>query len=130
MRRLIPLLILAVVLGSGASQAQGLSADDVQQIIRDAAATHGANPATLLAIVRCETGNRWNADALGDRGHSHGIAQINDQPTGLLRHFHAQGYGSPYDPWEAADYLARVSVGEWAGEGVTLARWSCWRRAG
>jgi hypothetical protein len=108
-----------------ASAAAAQSPDEVRAIIREAAATHGANPATLLAIVRCETGGRWNADALGDSGHSHGIAQINDARTGLLSHFLAQGYSSPYNVAEAADYLARVAVGTWAGQGVTLRRWSC-----
>lgn len=116
---------IGLVVGQGFAHAQ--TTDDVQQIIRDAAATYGANPATLLAIVRCETGGRFNADALGDSGHSHGIAQLNDAATGLLSHFRAQGYGSPYNPVEAADYLARVAVGTWAGQGITLRRWSCFR---
>jgi hypothetical protein len=63
---------------------------------------------------------------IGDHGHSHGLAQLSDLPTGLLAHFHAQGYATAYDAWEAADYLSRTAAGEFAGEGVTLKRWSCW----
>lgn len=59
---------------------------------------------------------------------SRGPFQINDLPTGLFWHFLRVGYDDPTDPEQAADYVARVSAGEWASEGVTLARWSCYRR--
>jgi hypothetical protein len=118
-------ILTVIVLTVHVADAQ--SAEEVQQALRDAAATYGTAAGPLLRIVACETGGRWNADALGDRGHSHGIAQLNDAATGLLAHFHAQGYSSPYNVAEAADYLARVAVGTWARDGITLRRWSCYR---
>lgn len=91
--------------------------------IAEAAARYGAPLGRLRSITECES--HFEPSALGDSGHSHGLVQINDRPTGLLAHFHAQGYQSAYNATEAADYLARVSIGTWAREGVTLGRWSC-----
>lgn len=110
--------------------AGGLSAGHVhadraegEAAIAEAAARWGAPLGTLRRIVECES--HFEPSAVGDSGRSHGLVQLNDRPTGLLGHFHAQGYGSAYNATEAADYLARVSIGTWASEGVTLGRWSC-----
>jgi len=90
-----------------------------------AADNNGVAPAVLLALAECES--RFNPSARGDYGRSHGLMQLNDRATGLLHHFYQQGYDDPYDPEQAADYVARVAAGEWAREGVTLGRWSCYR---
>lgn len=114
------LTTLALGLGAGhvaADRAEGEAA------IADAAARWGAPLGTLRRIVECES--HFEPSAVGDSGRSHGLVQLNDRATGLLAHFHAQGYGSAYNATEAADYLARVSIGTWAREGVTLERWSC-----
>lgn len=118
--------ILALVVGGSAAPAWGQTTEEVLEILQDRAQAHGASAATLIRIARCESTFRpW---AVGDQGRSHGLVQLNDRPTGLLAHFLRQGYTSAYDAWSAADYLARVAVGEWAREGITLQRWTCARR--
>jgi hypothetical protein len=105
---------------------RGGRAAAVAAVVRERAVAHDVSPWLLEALVRCEAGPGFDPEVIGDHGHSHGLAQLSDLPTGLLAHFHAQGFITAYDAWEAADYLARVASGEWAGEGVTLKRWSCW----
>jgi hypothetical protein len=96
------------------------------EIIQAQADMFGVNGAPLVRLGQCESSLRpW---ATGDRGTSHGLFQINGLATGLLPHFLAAGYSDPYEPWQAAAYVARVAAGEWAAAGITLARWSCWRR--
>ena len=125
--RLLPLLVLLVVFSSGVAQAQQVTPDDVRAALREAAAQEGVSGDILVQIVACETGQRFNADALGDRGTSHGIAQLNDRPTGLLSHFYSVGYSNPYSVEQASAYLARVAAGHWSVQGITLRRWSCYR---
>lgn len=91
--------------------------------ITEAADTYGVSETWLLAVARCESNLR--PYAVGDSGHSFGLAQLNDRPTGLLAHFHRLGYLSAFDPFQSADYLGRVFSGEFAGEGITWRRWSC-----
>lgn len=132
------LIALALLLGASTGWLVGRARaepPDVRGAIYAAAQIHGVAAEPLIELVRCETGGTFRADAAGDwrwrDGRyvptSRGPAQINDLPTGLDRHFRAQGYDDPTDPEQAADYLARVATGEWARQGVTLARWSCWR---
>jgi hypothetical protein len=125
MRRFIPLGLLAGVFVSGVGQAWGQTPDDVQVVIREAAATYGVPAAPLVALGRCES--RLDPGAVGDSGRSHGLFQLNDLPTGLLWHFLRVGYSDAYDVVQAATYVARVASGEWARDGVTLRRWSCYR---
>lgn len=98
----------------------------VVDLLAERAAAHGVAAAPLVALARCESS--LDPGALGDRGRSHGLIQLNDRPTGLLDHFHRAGYATAYSAWQSADYLARVAAGEFAEEAVTLRRWSCWRR--
>lgn len=101
-----------------------VSRGGVRDVIADAAARHDVSPGLLIALATCES--RLDPSAVGDHGSSHGLIQLSDLPTGLLGHFHDQGYATAYSAWESADYLARVASGEFAWEGVTLRRWSCW----
>lgn len=126
------LVAAVLLLGVLASPARA-ETTDVRGAIYAAAAIHGVDPGPLIDLVDCETGGTFDADAAGDHRWrdgryvptSRGPAQINDLPTGLARHYYAQGYTDRTDAEQAADYLARISAGEWASEGVTLARWSC-----
>lgn len=99
----------------------------VVDVLVDRAEAHGVDPGLLVRLAVCEAGPRLDPRAVGDRGTSHGLMQLSELPTGLLDHFHARGYATAYSAWESADYVARVAAGTWADEGVTLARWSCWR---
>lgn len=113
----------AVYLASAIAHAQEWP--DPVGIVHAAAQNHDTPAAPLLVIVACES--RFSPSARGDRGHSHGLVQLNDLPTGLIWHFYAVGYDDPYHPEQAADYLARVAAGEWARQGIVLGRWSCAR---
>lgn len=98
----------------------------IEATIQERADARGVGTWLLTAVLRCES--RFDPNALGDHGRSHGIAQINDNPrTGLLGHFHSLGYGSAYSVWESVDYLARVLSGEFVDAGVRPSRWSCYR---
>jgi len=95
-------------------------------VIEEAAERNGVPAGPLIALAVCES--RLDPGARGDYGRSHGLYQLNDlRGTGLLWHFYAVGYTDAYDADQAADYVARVYAGEWARDGVTLRRWSCWR---
>ncbi len=118
----LALLILLVV---AVSAAEPYSPEDTFAAIAQAAEAHQVSEAWLTRVVGCETGHLFNPDALGDGGSSHGVAQLNDWPTGLLGHFMAQGYTDPYDPYQATDYMARAFAGDWEGEGIGWWRWSC-----
>lgn len=124
MRR-VALALLLLTFGSGVGQAWGQTPSEIREMATERATAHGASAGTLIGIVACES--TFRPDAVGDRGRSHGLVQLNDLPTGLLHHFRQVGYSDPYNAWEALDYLARVAVGTWAGQGITLRRWSCYR---
>jgi hypothetical protein len=96
---------------------------DVEIALQEAAATYGVSEATLTRVVRCEA--QMQPYAVGDNGHSFGIAQLNDRPTGLLWHFYAIHYTDPFNPYEAASYMGRVWSGEFARQGIGPWRWSC-----
>lgn len=134
--RVLPLLLALAASVLLADVAKGEEPDTVGAI-HAAAQNNGVAVAPLLALSRCETGGTFDADAAGDYRWrdgryvptSRGAFQINDLDTGLYRHFRAQGYRDRTDPEQAADYVARVSRGDWAREGVTLSRWTCYRIA-
>lgn len=97
--------------------------------IAEAADLYGVPESQLLRVARCEAPGiepgTVDPYAVGDSGHSFGLAQLNDRSTGLLAHFHSLGYGSAFDPYSAADYLGRVFSGEFTAQGITWRRWSC-----
>ena len=105
---------------------------EMRAIAYDRAAARGANPEVVWRVVsECEV-RSLDPHARGDGGHSHGLAQLGDQQwTGnLLGHFYSLGYSSPYDPWQAFDYLSRAISGEFIGAAwgnIGPWRWSCWR---
>jgi hypothetical protein len=116
-------LLLGSAHVAGASEEPTWNQADSELAIHWAAETYGVSEARLLRVATCES--RLDPYAVGDSGHSWGLAQLNDRRTGLLGHFYAQGYMSALDPYEAADYLGRVFSGEFAGEGIGAWRWSC-----
>jgi hypothetical protein len=63
--------------------------------------------------------SRFNPSARGDRGHSHGLFQLNDE-EGLLHDFYRRGYRNPYSAEENADYSARMFA---AADHQQLCRW-------
>ena len=55
-------------------------------------------------IVRAETGGTFNPHAVGRQGEL-GVAQLH--PAGELRTFFRYGYGDPFDPYQAVEFLER-----------------------
>jgi len=117
------LLLAAALAALAVSDTEAGGNHDPRGAIHAAAQAHGVDAAPLLALAACES--RYVPTARGDRGRSHGLFQLNDQPTGLLHHYRALGYADPYDAEASADYVARVASGEFARQGVTLGRWTC-----
>lgn len=109
---------------------------DVLGAIHAAAQNHEVPAAPLIELARCESAGTFDPDAKGDyrwRGGrfvptSRGVYQLNELPgTGLYYHFKREYPDNDSTDVEAvSDYVARVAKGEFAREGVTLARWSCW----
>lgn len=97
----------------------------VRDVIADRAEAHGVSVWALTALAECES--QFNPEAVGDTGTSLGLLQLNTLPTGLYWHFLAVGYDDWRSATQQADYVARVLAGEWARDGVTARRWSCWR---
>jgi hypothetical protein len=64
----------------------------VAAVVRERARAHDVSPALLVALIDCEAGPDLDPAVVGDGGHSHGLAQLSDLPTGLLAHFHSLGY--------------------------------------
>lgn len=113
-------LVLAILVPDDALASGGL-----EEVIRDRAAAHGVTWAVPRLIAKADCESSLGLNVVGDSGHSHGPWQLNDRDTGLVWHFYAVGYSNPYSWWESTDYVARVTTGEWASDGVTLDRWSC-----
>lgn len=150
-RPLTVALILGLLIGYALGNARSARADgldqherhafappftSVEDVVRWHATLRGQRPEPLLTLAWCES--RFDPGARGDDGGSHGIYQLNDRPTGLLRHFYAVDYDDPYDAEQAIEYVVRVAAGEFLpGQPgalplhpygvVSLARWSCWR---
>lgn len=99
------------------------NAYDAQQAIHDAAEQYGVSEARLTRVVACES--RMDPYAVGDRGRSLGLVQLNTLRTGLYWHFLELGYDDAFNPYQAAPYLARVHAGEFYAEGIGPWRWSC-----
>lgn len=125
MRRWLIAVVTTLILMLTPGPALAYTSDDTRQAIYDAHINHGVSHATLDRIVRCETGNTYQPDLVGDRGTSFGAVQLNSLRTGLYGHFRSLGYDDAFDPSQALDYLARVATGEFARQGITLRRWSC-----
>jgi|SRR5579859_494700 len=122
--------LLCAVLAINAVHAEDVyNATDAALAISQAADTYGVPESRLWRVARCEAPGiepgTLDPYAVGDSGHSFGLFQLNDRSTGLLAHFHSLGYGSAFDPYEAAEYFARVLSGEFAAQGITWQRWSC-----
>ena len=132
-RRRLPVvaLLLAIVAGvlladvASAQERHAPSTRGVRDVIAERAEFHGVSAWALDALARCES--RYDAEAVGDHGTSLGLMQLNTLPTGLYWHFLAVGYDDWRSAIQQADYVARVLAGEWARDGVTARRWSCWR---
>lgn len=73
-------------------------------IIHDRAAAYGQSGAAMQRLAMCES--RLNPNAVGDRGQSIGLFQIND--NGLFSLFRQWGYTDRTDPWQASEFTARA----------------------
>jgi hypothetical protein len=97
------------------------SPEEIQAYIRQVAARYGINPNTFLQVVKGESG--FNPAAVGDSGHSQGIAQLYDK--GLAPEFQQKTGLDPGDPssWrQAIDFMGeKVAKG---GQG-----WTPWHAA-
>lgn len=141
-----PLLMLVAGLVGALNAAVLVHADEVERyspssrggrpwvaaVLEERALAHDVRPGLLTRLAVCEVGPDLNPRAVGDYGHSLGLAQLSDlNATGNLRgHFFAVGYDDPTNAYQAADYLARAVAGEfvdarWGRIGPW--RWSCWR---
>lgn len=97
---------IVVVIGGAAVgiHAEPFTVDDTQAAIVRASSTTGVSESWLRRVVRCETGGTFRPDAVGDHGTSFGIAQLHR--GGLLSAFYAE-YDNPFDPYQAAEFMAR-----------------------
>lgn len=144
--------VFLVVLGAGIACGPTLAEahhaqPDVLGAVYAAAQRYGVPAEPLIALTICES--HGDAHAESDRRWiagrfiptSRGAAMLNDLPTGLAHHFWSIGYTDREDPEQSADYLARVSSGEFLpGQPhapplhpsgvVSLARWTCGRLLG
>lgn len=126
-------LAAAVTLSVAVAPARAEYPLDLEQLwgleVIDAVALDvGVSQEHMRRVAWCES--RYRPSAVGDYGRSSGLFQLNNLPTGLLHHFHYVGYTDVFNPWQSADYYARVLRGDFdymdAVYGrVTVARWSC-----
>ncbi len=87
---------------------------EVEAVIREAAATHGANATQLVRVARCESSLRpWAVGRLGEQG----IFQLH--PRGLRPLFFAHGFDNVWDVVQQADFAA------WAFTHGLARHWSC-----
>jgi hypothetical protein len=91
---------------------------DVIAAIHQASEEIGVSEAWLYRVVDCETGHTFNPYAIGDHGTSLGMAQLHMGGGELVR-FLAWGYDSPFDPYQAARFMAQEFAFGRAGS------WSC-----
>lgn len=92
------------------AQAQEYTAADTLAAIDEAAAELGVDRGRMYRIVGCETGWTFSPRVEGDRGHSHGVAQLNDFGNALPR-FYEVGYTDPYNPYQAVYFMAEALAG-------------------
>lgn len=103
--------LVALVFLSDRGLAADYTAEDTLSAINQASIDTGTPIGQLMSIVRCETGGTFNPYAEGDRGHSHGAAQLNDYGNALST-FYAIGYTDPYDPYQSMYFMAEVLRGD------------------
>lgn len=121
------LLAALIVVASFVPPAPGWTRPQLEAVVRDAAARHGANAAQLVATVDCETAGTWDPHARGDQGRSWGLLQFYcpsaDCEGSLWREMHPDVAVLPSrdDPEAAADAAARAFAGG------KQRRWTCWR---
>lgn len=129
MRVLVCLVaILALLVTAPPAAASGFTPDDSVWALQEAASDIGVSYRVLKTVALCETGDTLDPYSRGDRGHSHGLFQLNDTENGLLNHYHAvTGGASAYNPYASAKYFARVLRGDYADDGITAYRWTCFR---
>lgn len=121
MRRLSHAAVLLVLVGISAhvSYAAPYDRADTLAAIEQASADTGVSYALIYRIVACETGHTFDPAIEGDRGHSHGAAQLNDYGNALPI-FYDTGYSNPYNPYEAIYFMAESLRGDHA----PLGRWT------
>lgn len=112
------LVLLTVVLCATTAHADAFTADDTLAAIDQAASTTGVTASWLARVVGCETGGTFDPYAVGDHGTSLGPAQLH-VGGGELSRFYAQGYGDPFDPYQAVSFMASEFALGRAGA------WSC-----
>lgn len=89
------------------------SVEDMKAYATQKALEASVSPAVVHAVIACES--TWNPRALGDSGHSRGLAQIHDQ-------YHDISDEQAYDPRFAIDFLVS-NLAEGKGR-----MWTCWRQ--
>lgn len=108
--RVIALVVVLVCMTTTTVAAQQrFTPADTLEAIEQASANSGVPASRLRRIIRCETGGTYNPYARGRAGEL-GAAQLH--PRGELRRFYAVGYTNPYNPYDAAHFLAdRILAG-------------------
>lgn len=98
------LVIVAMTTSARAQEAPAVfTPADTLQAIDEASLDSGVPAAWLKRVIGCETGFSFNPYAVGRQGEL-GAAQLH--PRGLLPLFYAVGYTDPFDPRQAAHFMA------------------------
>lgn len=93
---------------------QGTKQELIAYATREAVQAH-VDPATVLAVINCETGGTWASKIVGDHGQSHGLVQIYAPAHPDISLEKAE------DPYWAIDYLVEeLSTGRGS-------QWTCFR---
>jgi soluble lytic murein transglycosylase-like protein len=102
---LFALLTVALLVSSAHAQEEptAFTPADTLAAIDEASADSGISAAWLMRVIRCETGGTFNPYAIGRAGEL-GAAQLH--PHGELLRFYAVGYTDPFDPRQAAHFMA------------------------
>jgi hypothetical protein len=102
----LPLTVIAACLALAlyATPANAYTIDDTLAAIDAASAETGVSASWLRRVVYCETGGTLSPSVIGDHGTSFGAAQLHR--GGLLGTFYAQGFGDPFNPYEAIAFMA------------------------
>jgi hypothetical protein len=115
--RALFLAVCLFVLAHRQSSAQTYTTEDTRAAITQAADAHGVSEGFLQCIVFRES--TYRPYAVGNHGEQ-GAVQL--YPGGVrMRDFYSRGYASPWNPYEALDYLAQAIL---EGYGP---HWSGWR---
>jgi Transglycosylase SLT domain len=117
LHHLATLFILVMVSSQGLPLQTGFTTDDTRAAITQASETHGVSEGFLSCIVYRESTYRpWAVGLQGEQG----AVQLHPRSVMMTR-FYAAGHSSPFDPYQAVDFLA-VSILEGLGR-----HWSGWR---